>query len=142
MTTCGRWLSSGALDPDLTAGDGCKRRGRRNAAAGDERRQARRRTRSRVLVHELKRGRHLREAREQAKLAGVEGAAETRRRGRTTRRCGSRTPARSLGQRGARGRRQATPAGSSPPCASSSVLLDGETTTTVRINGGGAGSSS
>jgi hypothetical protein len=44
--------------------------------------------------------------------------AETRRRGRSTRRRGTRTPVRLLGRQGARVRQQATPAGASPPCAS------------------------
>jgi hypothetical protein len=44
--------------------------------------------------------------------------AETRRRGWSTRRRGTRTPARFLGRQGARERQQATPAVASPPCAS------------------------
>jgi hypothetical protein len=44
--------------------------------------------------------------------------AEMRRRGRSTRRRGTRTPARLLGRQDARVRQQATPAGASPPCRS------------------------
>jgi hypothetical protein len=75
----GQWLSSGTLDPDLTAVNGCKRQGRRNAAAGSPARPQ-----SRVFDHGLKRGRHLCEAREQAKQSRVAVSAETQRSGRST----------------------------------------------------------
>jgi hypothetical protein len=71
---------------------------RRAAVAGGGVRQ---RTRTWAPGHDLKRGRHLRAARGTAKPTGAATAAETRRRGRTTRRRGSETPARALGCYGA-----------------------------------------
>jgi hypothetical protein len=78
------------------------------AAAGDEgRRSSPAGPQSRVPVHELRRGRHLREARDQAKLTGAVVAAETRRSSRSTWRRGTQTPARSQGCSGAQAGQQA-----------------------------------
>jgi hypothetical protein len=126
----GRWLSSGTLDPDLAAVNGYKWRGRRNAAAGGERRRARRRTRSRVPAHELKRGWHLREAREHAKLAEATAAAGSRRSGKVT-------PARHSGRLNAPARKQVTPQSSSPPGTSPGKLLGDEAASAARSGGGG-----
>jgi hypothetical protein len=83
------------------------------AAAGDEgRRSSPAGPQSRVPVHELRRGRHLREEREQAKLTGAAVATETRRSGRSTRQRGTRTPARSQGCSGAQAGQQAARAAS------------------------------
>jgi hypothetical protein len=108
--------------------------GEGTTAAGDERRRSamnggevrRRRTLTRVLVHGLGRGRHLRVAREATKRPGAAAVVETRRRGRTTRRHGSGIPARSLGRHGARARQQTARACSSPPGAAPERLPDDE----------------
>jgi hypothetical protein len=63
--------------------------------------------------------------------------AETRRRGRSTRRRGARTPVRFLGWQGARGRRRATPTCCSPPGATLERFLGGGRTTAAEIDGGG-----
>jgi hypothetical protein len=95
--------------------------GRRRAAAGSPARPQ-----SRVSNHGLGRGWHLRDACEQAKQPRAAVAEEARWSGRSVRRCGAQTPARSPSCYGARRRRHVTPAGSSPPCASPGVLLDDE----------------
>jgi hypothetical protein len=84
------------LDLDLMAKDGCRRRGgearRLTVAAGGERR---RRDPTKVFGLGSTRGKHLRDAREPAKLQEATAAAERRRGGRSTRRRGLRSPARS-----------------------------------------------
>jgi hypothetical protein len=82
------------------------------------------------------RGKHLDAAHGTTNPSGATLVAGTRRRRHTKRRCGSGSggaPASNCGRCEARGRRQATPAGSSPPCASLGVLLDDEATAAARI---------
>jgi hypothetical protein len=82
------------------------------------------------------RGKHLDAAHGTANPSRAALAAGTRRRQHTKwrRSLGSGgAPASNSGRCEARGRRQATPAGSSPPCASLGVLLDDEVTAAARI---------
>jgi hypothetical protein len=143
---CGRWDWTGASDLDPTAGIACERpKRRRSAEDGGARRRvaangggARRCTQSRAPVHDLKRGWHLCAAREHAKQDGAAVAAELRRSGRSTRRRGPRTPARSSGPYGARTRRLATRARCSPPDTARGQLQGDEAAARRGTEGGGA----
>jgi hypothetical protein len=115
------------------------------AAEGDGRRRrpavngggARRRTRSRVPGLDLKRGEHLRAARETAKQPRAAAAAGTRWSGHTSRRRGSARhtgggPASFYGRHGVRGHQHVTRVASLPPGADPGRLHDDEEATTAR----------
>jgi hypothetical protein len=74
---------------------------------------------------------HLSDARELASPAKATVRAEKRRCGRPTRRRGGGAPATGLGRRSARERKQAAPAGGSPPCAAPDAVHGGERATTA-----------
>jgi hypothetical protein len=132
----GGGFRSGASDLDPAAQIACKRW---PPAGGEGRRRpvmssggVRRRTLTRALVLGLGRGAHLRVARESAKRQGAAAAAETRQRGRATRRHGSGTLARPLGCYGAPTRQQTTAVCSSPPGAALGQLHVNETAAEAR----------
>jgi hypothetical protein len=115
--------------------------GRRSASAGSSDRRWRdspARPQTRAPGHGSTRGRHLRDVRRTADRSRAAALAEMRRHGWSTRRRGTRTPARFLGRQGAWGRRRATPTCCSPPGATLERLLGGGKTTTAEIDGGGA----
>jgi hypothetical protein len=116
------------------------------AAAGDGRRRrpvesgggTRRRPQSRAPVPDSTRERPLCNARRAADRSRAATRAEVRRRGRSARRCGARTPATGLGRRGARGCQQAAPGSSSPSCEAPGRSHGDEAAAEPGNSGGGA----
>jgi hypothetical protein len=102
------------------AASGCGGAGRRSSPAGPK---------SRVSGHGWGRGGHLHDARELGDRSRPAARAKMRRRGRSPRRRGARTPARSQGWQGARGRRRVARARCSPPCAAPERFPGGGRTT-------------